>query len=435
MKFPGWILNKFQIPPSAKWDAALLPALFLFNFFHFSTWLHLGRVTTNPWVFYPWLYGLVGLLPLVWRNRVPIIVFALQWLFAVAAWPFMSEYIPVVGIPVALYAVSFYRSKKTSLWALAASFFPAGLEAYAVAFNAPPHYYDSPLVPFTSNFFFLAVAAIGAWFLGHSRGVSQRHQRHLEHKQKIAQETERLATERRKIARELHDIVSHSVTVILVQANGATCVADTDFSQLTSSDFSRIKQSLTHITTTATQTMAELRRLLEVLETGDATRDDVGISELTPQPGLADVTTLLESLRFSGMPVATHIEGIPRELDPSVDLTAYRIVQEGLTNILKHAGKDANPRLHLIWNPQSLHIQIDNDINSAEAPCGSALPAGRGLIGLRERAHAVGGTLKAGLHHKGGYRLAATLPFSTSETSLISDTSSQPHENQGKVSA
>jgi signal transduction histidine kinase len=244
-----------------------------------------------------------------------------------------------------------------------------------------------------------------------------------------------LTGERRKIARELHDIVSHSVTVILLQANGAACIADTDFAQITDSDFVRIKQSLAHITTTGTQTMAELRRLLEALDTGNATRDAVGISELKPQPGLADLTTLLASLRITGMPVTAHVEGTPRDLDPSVDLTAYRIVQEGLTNILKHAGKDANPRLRLAWKSQSLLIQIDNDTNSAETPRKSALSIGRGLVGLCERAHAVGGNLHAGPHHEGGYRLIATLPFSTPEISLVSGTSSQPHEDQGKVSA
>jgi len=431
MQITGWIPKSLQILPSAKRDVVLLAVVFTFNFFNFSSWLHLGRVATSPSAFFPWLYGLIGLLPLVWRNRAPITVFATQWVLAVAAWPWISEYIPVVGIPVALYAVSFHCSRTASSLALAASLIPSGLDAYSVSFRTA-HSTSSALVAFISNELFLTLMAVGAWFLGRSAGASQRHQQHLEHEQKISQESEVLADERRKIARELHDIVSHSVTVILVQANGAAFIADTDFGHITESDFDRIKQSLAHITTTGTQTMAELRRLLEVLETGDGSRDD---SELKPQPGLADVTTLLASVRNSGMPVEAHVEGLPRELDPSVDLTAYRIVQEGLTNILKHAGKDANPRLYLIWNSQSLLIQIDNDINSAEAPCESALSVGRGLVGLRERAHAVGGTLTAGPRHKAGYRLAATLPFSTSETSMISDTSSQPHDGQGKVSA
>jgi signal transduction histidine kinase len=429
MKFPGWIPKNIPLPPSAKWDMILLPTLFLFNFFSFSSWLHLSHATIHPWLVFPWLYGLVGLFPLAWRHRAPIIVFVTQWVVAVAAWPFMSEYVPVVGIPVALYAVSFYRSRRVSLLTLAASFISSGVAAYAVSFKVPHPTVNAALVAFISNFLFFTIVAIGAWSLGRSIGVSQRHQQHLEREQEMAREIEMLTAERRKIARELHDIVSHSVAVILLQANGAACIADTDFGQITESDFAKIKQSLAHVTATGTQTMAELRRLLWVLETGDAAADAVGSSELKPQPGLADLTTLLASLRISGMPVVAHVEGIPQDLDPSVNLIAYRIVQEGLTNILKHAGKDASPRLRLAWKSQSLLIQIDNDTNSAEKFRTSALSVGRGLIGLRERAHAIGGSLNAGPLHKGGYRLTATLPISAPEISLVLGASSQPHED------
>jgi signal transduction histidine kinase len=431
MKFPGWISKSVQVSPSANWDAVLLSALFLFNFFNFSTWLNLSQVTINPWSLFPWLYGLVGLFPLAWRNRAPIIVFATQWVVAVAALPFMSEYAPVVGIPVALYAISFYRSKKASSLALAASFIPSGLVAYAVSFEVRHPSFNAGLVAFITNFLFLTVMAIGAWFLGHSIGVSQQRQRRLEREQEIAREVDALAEERRKIARELHDIVSHSVAVILLQANAAASITDTDFAQITDTNFAQIKQSLAHIRTMGKQTMAELRRLLWVLETGDAAHHAVGTRELKPQPGLADLTTLLASLRDTGMPVTTHVEGTPRDLDPSVDLTAYRIVQEGLINVLKHVGKDANPRLHLAWKPQSLLIQIDNDTNLFRKP---TLSAGRGLVGLHERARAVGGNLNAGVY-KGGYRLIAALPFSTPEISLGSGVSSQSHEDQGKVPA
>ncbi|MGH3803787.1 MAG: hypothetical protein ACRDTD_27375, partial [Pseudonocardiaceae bacterium] len=92
-----------------------------------------------------------------------------------------------------------------------------------------------------------------------------------------------------------------------------------------------------------------------------------GIGELGPQPGLADLTGLLTALQTTGMPVIVHVEGTPRDLDPSVDLAAYRIVQEGLTNVLKHAGKNSNPRLRFVWETHSLLIQIDNDTNLAQA--------------------------------------------------------------------
>lgn len=433
MKIPGRISKNAQIPPLAKWDAVLLLALFLFNFFNFSTWHHLFDAPAKPWLLLLWLYGLVGLLPLVWRNKEPIVVFATQWVLAVAAWPFMPEYTPVVGIPVALYAVSVYRSKKASLLALLASFIPSGLAAYSVSFRVPGYTINGAWVAFATNFAFFVLMAVGACILAHSIRVRRRRRQYLELEQEKLREVAALGHERSKIARELHDIVSHSVAVILLQANGAACIADTDFARITDTDFIQIRRLLANITATGTRTMTELRHLLQVLEAGDAAHHGVGTSELKPQPGLADLTALLASLRATGMLVTVHVEGTPRDLDPSLDLTAYRIVQEGLINVLKHAGKDANPRLQLAWKPQSLLIQIDNDTNTAETSHKSTLSAGRGLAGLRERACVVGGKLNAG-HYKGGYRLIADLPFAPPEIPLGSGIRSQPYEDQGKVS-
>ncbi len=231
--------------------------------------------------------------------------------------------------------------------------------------------------------------------------ASRRHVQQLERERKTAREA--VAAERRRIARELHDIVSHAVTVIVLQAAGATRVAETDFA--------KVILSLGHIQAMGEQAMAELGRLLGVLQASDAASPAVGLGELGPQSGLADLPVLLESLRATGMPITAGVEGTPGELDPSVDLAAYRIVQEGLTNALKHAGKDANPRLRLAWQTQRLLIQIDNDTNPTEAPRGHALSNGRGLVGLRERVHAAGGQLYAGpAEHQDSYRLTATLP-------------------------
>jgi signal transduction histidine kinase len=333
-----------------------------------------------------------------------VTVFTIQCLLTVAAWPFMPLYTPVVGVPVALYAVSVHRSKKVSLLALLASLIPNGLAA-AASFRteSPP---TDQLVSFISNAVFFVIVAGGAWGLGRVSRASRRHVQHLERERETVREA--VTAERRRIARELHDIVSHAVTVIVLQAAGAARVADTDFAQVT--------QSLTHIETMGKQAMAELRRLLGVLEASNPTHHTAGTGELGPQPGLADLTELLTSLQTTGMPLTIHVEGTRRNLDPSVDLAAYRIVQEGLTNVLKHAGKDSNPRLRLIWEAHSLLIQIDNDTNLTQAHREQTLSIGRGLAGLRERVHAASGHLHAGPHHKGGYRLTATLPLASSES-------------------
>jgi signal transduction histidine kinase len=411
MKIPGWMPNDIHMPPSVKRDALLLLELFLLNCFVFSAWPQLGQVATKPWLLLVWLYGLAMLLPLVWRDRAPVTVFAIQWVLTVAAWPFIPLYTPVVGIPVALYAVSVHHGRKISLLALLASFIPNGLAA-AVAFrdhSTPAHQINS----FIANAILLVIVTVGAWGAGRVTRAIQQHVQHLERERETTREVEAVAAERRRIARELHDIVSHAVTVIVLQAAGAARVADTNFVQ--------VKQSLAHIETTGKQAMTELRRLLEVLEESDPASHAAGNGELRPQPGLADLAVLLTSLQATGMPVTIHLEGTPRDLDPNIDLAAYRIVQEGLTNVLKHAGRDSNPRLQLIWEAHTLRIQIDNDTTLAQAHHEQALSVGRGLVGLRERVHAAGGSLQAGPHDNGGYRLTVTLPLVDTAPQVLLD--------------
>ena len=420
MRIAGWVPQSIPVPPRVKQDVLLILALYTFNCLSFSAWVKLGDVPSSPWLLGEWLYGLAALIPLLWRDRAPLTVLATQWLFTLAAWPMMPHYIPAVGIPVALYAVSVQYGRKISLLALLASFIPCVVAAAAA-------YKTAGINSLVTNGVFFFVSVGWAWDLGRLTQAGRRNVEVLERERESAWEAEVLAAERRRIARELHDIVSHAVTVIVLQAAGAARVAETDFAQVT--------RSLAHIETAGKQAMAELRRLLGVLSDSDPGSAVHGVDGLQPQPGLADLTELLASLRDAGMPVNMQITGIQRELDSSLDLTAYRIVQEGLVNVLKHAGKDANPRLQLIWKPHSLCIQIDNDINCAKRQAGQPLSGGRGLVGLRERAHAAGGDLDAGPRHEGGYRLTATIPFATPGVSSVPRVASQGRGEQGKVLA
>ncbi|MGH3671394.1 MAG: sensor histidine kinase [Pseudonocardiaceae bacterium] len=425
MKIPGRTAFGIHMSPAAKRDALLLPAVFIINCFIFSPWL---RILSDPWLMIVWLYGIVLLIPLIWRDRAPVAIFAAQWVLVIVAWPFIDLYAPVSGIPLALYAVAVHRNKKESLLALSASAVPIGICA-SVAFKNFETL-SVQLQSFIPNVILLSIVAAGAWGAGRVTRASQQHVQQLELERETVREA--VAAERSRIARELHDIVSHAVTAIVLQAAGAARVAKTNFAQVT--------QSLQHIETTGKQAMAELRRLLGVLEANDSNGRAAGIGELGPQPGLTDMALLLTSLKDTGLPVTVHVEGTPRNLDPSIDLAAYRIVQEGLTNVLKHAGMDSHPQLRMVWKADSLLIQIDNDINQAQARRGQALSVGRGLVGLRARAQAAGGRLHAGLHHTGGYRLSATLPFSDTTQRALSDTgvaraSTEEHGNNGKVSA
>lgn len=420
-------MRKIHIPPLTRRDALLFSACFIFECFVFSAWTELGQVATRPWLLLVWLYGLLGLVPLAWRDEAPLTVFTTQWVITVAAWfIIMPDYIPMAGIPVALYSVSVHHDRRVSLLALLASSIPIGLDLAAVyrGNSAGP----TPVEFFVTNGVLLVVATGWAWGLGRVTQANQRRLHDLERERESAREAEVLSTERRRIARELHDIVSHAVTVIILQAAGAARVAKTDFTQ--------VIRSLTHIETTGKQAMAELRRLLGVLEDSNAT----STGEFKPQPGLADLPELLTSLKDAGMPVNVQTVGTPLDLDSSIDLTAYRIVQEGLVNVLKHAGKHANPRLRLAWDDHSLLIQIDNDTtvtkatHSGQTHPEQTCPGGRGLVGLRERAHAAGGNLHAGPHRQGGYRLTATIPLATPGVSPVPRASHKGRGDQGKVS-
>jgi signal transduction histidine kinase len=421
MKISGLIRDAHIPLSSVKRDAIFLPALYLFNVFLFSSWAQLGQVATRPLLVLAWLYGLVALVPLLWREKAPLTVFATQCALTAIAWPFLDLYTPVTGIPVALYAVSIHCKKVISLLALLVSLIPNGLAA-ASAFIVDRFNFGQQSEVFIQNIIFLILVSWAAWALGRGTRASEQRVLHLEREQQTAQEA--AAGERRRIAAELHDIVCHAVTLIILQAAGAARVAKTDFAE--------VLQALENIESKGTQAMAELQRLLGVLRGEDPTNHAAGTDGLSPQPGLANLPGLLDSLPANGKQFTHHVEGTPRDLDPSVDLAAYRIVQEGLTNVLRHAGKDAAPQLRLTWQDRNLLIQIDNGINLPEANHQQATSGGRGLVGLHERVHAVGGHLEAGPHRGAGYRLTATLPLATHlgvSSPAMPPASDQPHED------
>lgn len=389
--------------PSRKRQLLLLPALYVLNCLFFSQWFQLDDVPARPWLLLVWLYGLVLLIPLVWRDIAPVAVFAVEWVLTVVSWPIMPLFTPVIGMPLALYSVAVQRSKKISLAALLVSFVPNGLCA-TVALRM----YTDPgerARAFLSNIVVLAIVALWVWGLGRVTRVGQLHVQRLERERETSRNA--VAEERRRIAHELHDIVSHAVTVIVLQAAGARRIAATNPSQVT--------QSLKHIETTGKQAMTELQRLLGVLKPSDPATDSFRTEDLEPQPGLKDIAALLNALRDTGIRVSVFTDGEPRSPDRSIELAAYRIVQEGLTNVLKHGGGDPNARLRLVWEQHNLCIEIYNDVSPAEEHCGEGLSGAVGLVGLRERVHAAGGRLHAGPLADGGYRLVATLPLTDCE--------------------
>jgi signal transduction histidine kinase len=290
MNIPGWIPNSIHMTPSAKRDALLFPALFVLNYFIFSKWAVLTQVVSRPSLILVWLYALAVLVPLRWRDRAPIPVFTIQWILTVAAWPIMPFYTPVIGIPVALYAVAVHCGKKTSLRALLTSTIPIGLDATA-AFRIYDKL-DMQLQSFIPNATLLVIVTVGVWGAGRVTRINQFHVQRLESERKTVREA--VTAERSRIARELHDIVSHAVTAIVLQAAGAARVANKN---VANKNFAQVTQSLANIETTGKQAMAELRRLLGVLDASKPSDHTADIDELGPQPGLADLDRLLTSLR------------------------------------------------------------------------------------------------------------------------------------------
>ncbi|AKH80955.1 histidine kinase [Streptomyces sp. CNQ-509] len=210
----------------------------------------------------------------------------------------------------------------------------------------------------------------------------------------------RVAEERLRIARELHDLVAHQITLAHAQATVAAHLFDSRPEQT--------RKSLTELVRTTSDALDDLRATVGLLrQAGDAAEP------AEPAPGLSRLPTLLDSFGRAGLEVSLEQEGTARPLPPGVDLTAYRIVQEALTNVTKHAGT-GSARVHLVWNRDRLNLTVADDGHGARTALDAAAPErqpGYGLIGMRERATAVGGHLSAGSRPEGGFLVSTELPL------------------------
>ncbi|MFG2290600.1 sensor histidine kinase [Streptomyces sp. NPDC048595] len=254
----------------------------------------------------------------------------------------------------------------------------------------------------------LTVPFVLAWVLGDSMRTRRAYWAQLEEKaarlekEREAQSRIAVAAERARIARELHDVVAHNVSVMVVQADGAAYVLDTAPEQT--------RQALETISGTGRQALAEMRRLLGVLRTGEQPES----GEYVPQPGVEQLSDLIDQVRGAGLPVDFRMEGEPRPLPSSVELTAYRIVQEALTNTRKHGGPDVGSTVRLAYKDDELDLLVEDDGRGAQHELyeeGGADGLGHGLIGMRERVGMVGGSLTAGPRPGGGFRVTAVLPL------------------------
>jgi signal transduction histidine kinase len=357
-------------------------AVALAAFVQVDIWTSGDYLTASKAIYVP--AGLLMTLPLALRRRAPLAVDAVvmgtlaAMSLAVGSAPTPDS--ALIGWLLATYSVAAHCDRNSALVGGGISL-AAGLVWIGI-----------------DDFLFPVVVFGGAWLAG--RLVRQRHgyavalgeraaalEREREANARVA-----AAEERARIARELHDILSHSVSVMVVQA-GAERMA-------LGSGRAATSDALEAIEKTGRQALAEMRRLLGML------RAEGERPAHAPQPTLAELEQLVSQVRDAGLPVELQVEGQPTSLPPGVAVSAYRIVQEALTNVLKHAGP-ARARVVVRYEQGELELEIADDGHNA----GESASGGHGLVGMRERVALYGGELDAGARNGGGFVVRARLPI------------------------
>lgn len=313
---------------------------------------------------------------LLLRWRYPRAVFALHWMYSLSGL-MMPWYAPVGGLFVSLYPLARRESPRIALGVLVLCAVPIVVNGYNNAALAVEGRYA---VNFIGHALLWSVLTLTVWSFGRMAYAAEQRAE----KEKQEQAAAAVRAERLHLARELHDIVSHSVSAMILQAAGARTLLSRDEEQM--------RVTLESIESTGVQAMGELHRLLGLLRAAGAEKEH---SSTTTTASLQDLDTLVNSVRATGVEVEVVSEGHPTELDRSVGLAAYRIVQESLTNTIKHAGRGAFARIHLRWEPKGLTLTI-RDRAGFQATQTAELSSGHGLAGLTERVNLVGGTLEVG---------------------------------------
>jgi signal transduction histidine kinase len=342
------------------------------------------------------LFSVAIVVPVVFRRKYPVGAFAVAT--AIGAGQVMFTDRPDVAdlaIVILLYTLAAYRPRRVSATGLAICLLGS---AIGVARWAPAHLGLLDTIMVGSVLF--AGPALIAWVIGDSMRYRRGYYASLEdraarlERERDAQAQIAAAAERARIARELHDVVAHNVSVMVVQADGASYALD--------SEPEKARQALAAIASTGRQALAEMRRMLGVLRSGD------GETGLAPLPGIGQLGELLQQIRATGLTVAFTVEGVPGPLPGGVALAAYRIVQESLTNTRKHGGPNASAQVTLRYCEDVLVLGISDDGHGTDP---AADGAGHGMIGMRERVALYGGTLEAGPRADGGYQVTARLPL------------------------
>ena len=347
---------------------------------------HHGHHSTGVLV----LIAFVICAPLALRTRFPLGA----WAFSAAALIWTSLVIPPGSIGGPDVPVAGALVYGLCLYAVTVRCRPRIVVAAAAVTVAGAAFIDPGAIP--QAVFLTAIPIL----LGVVVRVRRSGERQLEEQERRHSGERALLEERQRIARELHDVVAHHMSVIAIQAEAAP--------YKTADPPPELVESFGEIRASALAGLTELRRVLGVLRTGG--------QDTTPQPGLADLDALLDSARSGGVSVTVTCSGNPVTLPEGVDLSAYRIVQEALSNAMRHA-PGSHVQVHVAYRPDSLALEIRNDaVAPVLVPSGTrAAGGGHGLVGMRERATMLGGSLDAGPTGDGGFLVAAVLPVSHPE--------------------
>jgi signal transduction histidine kinase len=322
---------------------------------------------------------------LYWRRRAPLAVLGV----VLVAWALTlgDSYSQIGGVAIiALYSAGRYATEdRWGQVGVAAAIAVVSIDLL----NDPAPWGEAV---------FGGVVMFVAWYVG--RRLRLRQERTTQLRREQAAEARRIVVEERtRIARELHDVVAHRVSLMTVQAGAAKAVA--------AKDPEGALRAMAAVEEAGRQALDELRHLLGVL------RPETGLDGLGPQPGLADLPRLVEQIRGAGLAVSLATDGVAAGLPARVDLFAYRIVQEALTNVLKHAGPGAHAEVRLATDRSGILGEVLDDGKGLEPPSASAGPfrsAGHGIVGMRERALLLGGTLDARPRPGRGFQVVAHLP-------------------------
>jgi signal transduction histidine kinase len=335
-------------------------------------------------------------LPLAVRRRYPEVSGALVACAGLSQVVLAGPVYGNVAVLASVYALAAYARRWASRGGLALGLL--GALICAVRFFA-----GSGLGSVLLLTLFIGFMVLASWSLGSLRRSQRQNELALLERARLLEnerENEsRLAatSERQRIAREMHDVVAHSLSVIIAQADGGRYAA--------TADPAIAARVLETISGTGRQALSDMRNLLGVLRQGPG-------DERAPQPDARMIPELVDHVRTSGLEIEDRVLGVPRELPPAIGLAAYRIVQESLTNVLKHAGPRARTVVEVRWDEDALRLAVDDDGRGA-ASMVQPSPGGQGLVGMSERARLHGGSVSSGPRTGGGFSVRAVLPYSS----------------------